>query len=165
MVHAIDTQLASQHKSRRWRLHNHYKTYPTKEQAVMNPPRGVKVPDWVLLCERFARFASEDFQVITFDFIWEYFIIYIILKLLFLLILQKISTRNKLNRSKNEIPPANGTKSMAREIHMVSSRLTDLCFLRFNLNFHLSNGFSPLSNFHVYYLWVIYLFVGYDNWF
>ncbi|PWA45595.1 Reticulon [Artemisia annua] len=64
-------------------------TYPNKEQALMNPPRGVKVPDWVLLCD---RFASEDFQ--------------------------KISTRNKLNPSKNEIPPANGTKSMARETHM-----------------------------------------------
>ncbi|GKD13406.1 Myb domain protein 62, partial [Tanacetum coccineum] len=75
-------------KSRRWRLHNHYKNYPTKEQAIMNPPRGVKIPDWVLLCD---RFASEDFQ--------------------------KISARNKMNRSKNLVPPAVGSKSMARVVH------------------------------------------------
>nr|GEY01425.1 putative transposase, Ptta/En/Spm, plant [Tanacetum cinerariifolium] len=59
MARAINSQLAIQHKSRRWRLHNHYKNYPTKEQAIMNPPRGVKIPDWVLLCD---RFASEDFE-------------------------------------------------------------------------------------------------------
>ncbi|GJT55073.1 hypothetical protein Tco_0990127, partial [Tanacetum coccineum] len=54
MARAINSQLASQHKSRRWRLHNHYKNYPTKEQAIMNPPRGVKIPDWEHLCDRFA---------------------------------------------------------------------------------------------------------------
>nr|GEZ68981.1 hypothetical protein [Tanacetum cinerariifolium] len=60
----------------------------SKCTAIMNPPRGVKIPDWVLLCD---RFASEDFE--------------------------KISARNKMNRSKNLVPLAVGLKSMARVVH------------------------------------------------
>nr|GEX50689.1 myb domain protein 62 [Tanacetum cinerariifolium] len=40
MARAINSQLASHNKSRRWRLHTHYKNYPIKEQAIMNPPKG-----------------------------------------------------------------------------------------------------------------------------
>ncbi|GKB46298.1 hypothetical protein Tco_0897051 [Tanacetum coccineum] len=33
--------------------------YPTKEEATTHPPNGVKVAEWVLLCD---RFASKEFQ-------------------------------------------------------------------------------------------------------
>ena len=48
---------------------------------------------------------------------------------------------------------------MAREIHMVSSRLTDLCFLRFNLNLYLSNG--QLWKFHHYLISMYNIFEFY----
>lgn len=62
MVRAIHTQLANQHKNRQYRLHLHFKKFPTKEEAINNPPNGVTNTDWVKLCQ---RFASEEFQVST----------------------------------------------------------------------------------------------------
>ncbi|GJU00485.1 hypothetical protein Tco_1110823 [Tanacetum coccineum] len=61
--------------------------YETMEEAMTHPPKGIEVSDWVLLCE---RFASEDFQ--------------------------KISEKNKKNRSKNLVPPTVGTRSLARRV-------------------------------------------------
>nr|GEX03161.1 pollen receptor-like kinase 4 [Tanacetum cinerariifolium] len=89
LARAIKTQLASHHRTRQYILHKHYLKYPTKEEAMTHPPNGVKVAEWVLLCD---RFASEEFQ--------------------------KISATNKQNRACNEVPPTVGTKSVARRIHM-----------------------------------------------
>ncbi|GKA06126.1 Myb domain protein 62 [Tanacetum coccineum] len=71
--------------------------YPTKEEATTHPPNGVKVAEWVLLCD---RFANEEFQ--------------------------KIATTNKKNRACNEVPPTVGTKSVARRIHMKRKRGKDV---------------------------------------
>ncbi|GJV67160.1 hypothetical protein Tco_1482669 [Tanacetum coccineum] len=60
MARAIKTQLASHHKTKQYILHKHYLRYPTKEEATTHPPNGVKVAEWVLLCD---RFASEEFQL------------------------------------------------------------------------------------------------------
>lgn len=89
MVRAIHTQLANQHKSRQYRLHLHFKKFPTIEEAINNPPNGVTNTDWVKLCQ---RFASEEFQ--------------------------NVSNRNKKNRSLNQVPPAVGTVSIARIVDM-----------------------------------------------
>ncbi|KAJ9539034.1 hypothetical protein OSB04_031767 [Centaurea solstitialis] len=59
MVRAINTQLASSHRNKQYRLHTHYKKFSTKYEAMRHPPIGIKVPDWVNLCE---RFACENFQ-------------------------------------------------------------------------------------------------------
>ncbi|KAJ9563434.1 hypothetical protein OSB04_008594 [Centaurea solstitialis] len=85
MVRAIDTQLANQHKTRRFGLHVYYKKFATKEDATRHPPNGINDIDWVKLCD---KFSSEEFQ--------------------------KISAKNKKNRSMNEVPPAVGTVSIAR---------------------------------------------------
>ncbi|GKA02389.1 Myb domain protein 62 [Tanacetum coccineum] len=96
MARAIKTQLASHHRTKQYILHKHYLRYPTKEEATTHPPNGVKVAEWVLLCD---RFASEEFQIPP---------------LIFGL---KISATNKHNRACNEVPPTVGTKSVARRIH------------------------------------------------
>ncbi|GJY97604.1 calcium/proton exchanger [Tanacetum coccineum] len=57
---------------------------------MMHPPDGVQTHDWVNLCE---RFASEAFQ--------------------------KISAKNKINRSFNKVPPAVGSLSVARRVDTV----------------------------------------------
>ncbi|KAI3728823.1 hypothetical protein L6452_17467 [Arctium lappa] len=86
MVRAIHTQLANQHKNKMYRLHVHYKKFSTKDEATRHPPNGITSNiDWVKLCE---EFASEEFQ--------------------------KMSAKNKENRSMNEVPPAVGTVSIAR---------------------------------------------------
>nr|GEW86128.1 retrotransposon protein, putative, Ty1-copia subclass [Tanacetum cinerariifolium] len=89
LVRAIKTQLASHHKTRQYILHKHYLKYPTKEEEMTHLPNGVKVSEWVLLCD---RFASKK--------------------------IQKISVTNKQNRACNEVPPTVSTKSVARRIHM-----------------------------------------------
>nr|GEW33496.1 hypothetical protein [Tanacetum cinerariifolium] len=89
LARAIKTQLASHHKTRQYILHKHCLKYPTKEEEMTHPPNGVKVAEWVLLCD---RFVSKEFQ--------------------------KISATNKRNRACNEVPPTVGTKSVARRIHM-----------------------------------------------
>ena len=65
MVLAINSQLANQHKNRQYRLHKHFKEFENKDEAIKNPPKGVKAKDWPKLCE---KFASEEFQVFTFFF-------------------------------------------------------------------------------------------------
>ena len=62
MEHAMQTQLASQHKNKHYKLHLRFQKYPSKEDAMMHHPNGVRTSDWVTLCE---RFASEEFQVIS----------------------------------------------------------------------------------------------------
>ena len=62
MEHAMQTQLASQHKNKQYKLHLRFQKYPSKEVAMMHPLDGVRTSDWVTLCE---RFASEEFQVIS----------------------------------------------------------------------------------------------------
>ncbi|GJY09751.1 hypothetical protein Tco_0377936, partial [Tanacetum coccineum] len=52
MARAIKTQLASHHRTKQYILHKHYLRYPTKEEATTHPPNGVKVAEWVLLCDR-----------------------------------------------------------------------------------------------------------------
>ncbi|KAJ9553513.1 hypothetical protein OSB04_017558 [Centaurea solstitialis] len=94
MVRAIHTQLGNQHKNRQFRLHVHYQKFATKEDATRHPPNGIKDIDWVKLCD---KFSSEEFQ--------------------------KISNKNKKNRSMNEVPPAVGTVSIARIVDKVSSLL------------------------------------------
>ncbi|CAH1452996.1 unnamed protein product [Lactuca virosa] len=89
MVRAIDTQLANQHKNREYRLHLHFKKFSTKEEAINHPPNGVINVDWVKLCQ---KFASEEFQ--------------------------KVSIRNKKNKSFNQVPPAVGTISIAMIVDM-----------------------------------------------
>ncbi|GJZ91765.1 Myb domain protein 62 [Tanacetum coccineum] len=84
---AMSSQLGYQHRNHQYKLHLHYKEYETMEEAMTHPPKGIEVSDWVLLCE---RFASEDFQ--------------------------KISEKNKKNRSKNLVPPTVGTRSFARRV-------------------------------------------------
>nr|GEY91905.1 myb domain protein 62 [Tanacetum cinerariifolium] len=88
-VDAIDSQLGNQHKNRQYRLHVIYNKFPTHEEALVDPPSGIELSDWVKLCE---KFASEKFQM--------------------------LSEQNKKNRSFNLIPPAVGTKSVARIIDM-----------------------------------------------
>ncbi|GKC55952.1 hypothetical protein Tco_1083550, partial [Tanacetum coccineum] len=90
MEQAMQKQLASQHKNKQYKLHLHFKKYPTKEAAMMHPPDGVRTRDWVNLCD---RFSSEAFQ--------------------------KISAKNKKNRSFNKVPPAVGSLSVARRVYMV----------------------------------------------
>ncbi|GKB24804.1 hypothetical protein Tco_0864205, partial [Tanacetum coccineum] len=51
LARAIKTQLASHHRTRQYILHKHYLKYPTKEEAMTHPLNGVKVAEWVLLCE------------------------------------------------------------------------------------------------------------------
>ncbi|GJV01832.1 hypothetical protein Tco_1335401 [Tanacetum coccineum] len=92
MRSAMSSQLGYQHRNHQYKLHLHYKEYETMEEAMTHPPKGIEVSDWVLLCE---RFASEDFQ--------------------------KISEKNKKNRSKNLVPPTVGTRSLARRVDEVSS--------------------------------------------
>ncbi|GKB39914.1 casein kinase II subunit alpha-2-like protein, partial [Tanacetum coccineum] len=87
MEHAMQIQLASQHKNKHYRLHIHIRKYPSKEAAMMHPLDGVQTRDWVNLCE---RFVSEAFQ--------------------------KISAKNKINRSFNKVPPAVGSLSVARRV-------------------------------------------------
>ncbi|GJV67347.1 Myb domain protein 62 [Tanacetum coccineum] len=87
MRSAMSSQLGYQHRNHQYKLHLHYKEYETMEEAMTHPPKGIEVSDWVLLCE---RFASEDFQ--------------------------KISEKNKKNRSKNLVPPTVGTRSLARRV-------------------------------------------------
>ncbi|GKC63869.1 Myb domain protein 62, partial [Tanacetum coccineum] len=87
MRSAMSSQLGYQHRNHQYKLHIHYKEYETMEEAMTHPPKGIEVSDWVLLCE---RFASEDFQ--------------------------KISGKNKKNRSKNLVPPTVGTRSLARRV-------------------------------------------------
>ncbi|GJW48102.1 Myb domain protein 62 [Tanacetum coccineum] len=87
MEDAYVSQLGYQHRNHQYKLHIHYKEYETMEEAMTHPPKGIEVSDWVLLCE---RFASEDFQ--------------------------KISEKNKKNRSKNLVPPTVGTRSLARRV-------------------------------------------------
>ncbi|GKA72994.1 integrase, catalytic region, zinc finger, CCHC-type containing protein [Tanacetum coccineum] len=87
MRSAMSSQLGYQHRNHQYKLHIHYKEYETMEEAMTHPPKGIEVSDWVLLCE---RFASEDFQ--------------------------KISEKNKKNRSKNLVPPTVGTRSLARRV-------------------------------------------------
>ncbi|GJY11386.1 reverse transcriptase domain-containing protein [Tanacetum coccineum] len=89
MEQAMQKQLASQHKNKQYKLHLHFKKYPTKEAAMMHPPDGVRTRDWVNLCD---RFSSEAFQ--------------------------KISAKNKKNRSFNKVPPAVGSLSVARRVYM-----------------------------------------------
>nr|KAJ0189788.1 hypothetical protein LSAT_V11C800430690 [Lactuca sativa] len=89
MVRAIDTQLANQHKNRQYRLHLHFKKFSTKEKAINHPPNDVINVDWVKPCH---KFASEEFQ--------------------------KVSIRNKKNKSFNQVPPAVGTVSIARIVDM-----------------------------------------------
>ncbi|XP_052620072.1 uncharacterized protein LOC128125834 [Lactuca sativa] len=89
MVRAIDTQLANQHKNRQYRLHLHFKKFSTKEEAINHPPNGVINVDWVKL---YQKFASEEFQ--------------------------KVSIRNKKNKSFNQVPPAVDTISIARIVDM-----------------------------------------------
>ncbi|GJY36283.1 protein STRUBBELIG-receptor family 8 [Tanacetum coccineum] len=88
MEHAMQKQLASQHKNKKYKLHLHFKKYPSKEAAMMHPPDGVRTRDWVNLCD---RFASKAFQ--------------------------KISAKNKKNRSFNKVPPAVGSLSVARRVY------------------------------------------------
>nr|GEW11186.1 reverse transcriptase domain-containing protein [Tanacetum cinerariifolium] len=88
-VDAIDSQLGNQHKNRQYRLHVIYFKFPTHEEALVDPPSGIELPDWVKLCD---KFASEKFQM--------------------------LNEQNKKNRSFNLIPPAVGTKSVARRIDM-----------------------------------------------
>ncbi|GJV27437.1 hypothetical protein Tco_1383885 [Tanacetum coccineum] len=97
LARSIKTQLASHHRTRQYILHKHYLKYPTKEEAMTHPPNGVKVAEWVLLCD---RFGSEEFQIPP---------------LIFGL---KISATIKQNRACNEVLPTIGTKSVARRIHM-----------------------------------------------
>ncbi|GKD43358.1 hypothetical protein Tco_1268003, partial [Tanacetum coccineum] len=52
MEHAMLKQQASQHKNKQYKLHLHFKKYPTKEAAMMHPPDGVRTRDWVNLCDR-----------------------------------------------------------------------------------------------------------------
>ncbi|GJW58374.1 Myb domain protein 62 [Tanacetum coccineum] len=87
MRSVMSSQLGYQHRNHQYKLHLHYKEYETMEEATTHPPKGIEVSDWVLLCE---RFASEDFQ--------------------------KISEKNKKNRSKNLVPPTVGTRSLARRV-------------------------------------------------
>nr|GFA19432.1 hypothetical protein [Tanacetum cinerariifolium] len=49
---SIGTQLASQHRSRKCRLHKHYQKYPTKEEVTTHPPDGIMVSNWVVLYEK-----------------------------------------------------------------------------------------------------------------
>ncbi|GKE55776.1 hypothetical protein Tco_1494961, partial [Tanacetum coccineum] len=56
---AIDSQLGNQHKNRLYRLHVLYKKFPTHEEALLDPPSVIELPDWVQLCD---KFASEKFQ-------------------------------------------------------------------------------------------------------
>nr|GEX26076.1 hypothetical protein [Tanacetum cinerariifolium] len=60
-----------------------------KRSALVDPPNGIELFDWVKLCD---KFASEKFQM--------------------------LSEQNKKNHSFNLIPPAVGTKSVARRIDM-----------------------------------------------
>ncbi|PWA48745.1 hypothetical protein CTI12_AA489200 [Artemisia annua] len=89
MVHAIDSQLGNQHRSRQYLFHLHYREYATKEEAINHPPQGIRARDWVKLCE---KFASKKFQ--------------------------EMSARNKKNRAANELPPTVGSVSVARIIDM-----------------------------------------------
>nr|GEW95436.1 hypothetical protein [Tanacetum cinerariifolium] len=59
LARAIKTQLASHHRTRQYILHKHYLKYPTKKEAMTHQPNGVKVAEWVLLCD---RFGSKEFQ-------------------------------------------------------------------------------------------------------
>nr|GEW57080.1 putative reverse transcriptase domain-containing protein [Tanacetum cinerariifolium] len=88
-VDAIDSQLGNQHKNRQYMLHVIYNKFPTHVEALVDPPSGIELSDWVKLCD---KFASEKFQM--------------------------LSEQNKKNRSFNLIPPAVGTKSVARRIDM-----------------------------------------------
>nr|GEZ40090.1 myb domain protein 62 [Tanacetum cinerariifolium] len=88
-VDAIDSQLRNQHKNRQYRFHVIYNKFPTHEEALVDPPSGIELSDWVKLCD---KFASEKFQM--------------------------LSEQNKKNRSFNLIPPDVGTKSVARRIDM-----------------------------------------------
>nr|GEY07241.1 hypothetical protein [Tanacetum cinerariifolium] len=88
MEQAMQKQLVSQHKNKQYKSHLHFKKYPTKEAVMMHPPDGVRTRDWVNLCD---RFASEAFQ--------------------------KISAKNKKNRSFNKVPPAVGSLSVARRVY------------------------------------------------
>ncbi|KAJ9538672.1 hypothetical protein OSB04_031405 [Centaurea solstitialis] len=108
MVRAINTQLASSHRNKQYRLHTHYKKLSTKDEAMRHPSIGIKVPDWVNLCE---RFACENFQVLIFHIFLV--LLYLVDKEHFQIIilynyelcnLQKISSKNKKNRSFNEVP-------------------------------------------------------------
>ncbi|GKB06381.1 Myb domain protein 62 [Tanacetum coccineum] len=87
MRSAMSSQLGYQHRNHQYKLHLPYKEYETMDEAMTHPPKGIEVSDWVLLCE---RFASEDFQ--------------------------KISGKDKKNRSKNLVPPTVGTRSLARRV-------------------------------------------------
>ncbi|GKA29564.1 Myb domain protein 62 [Tanacetum coccineum] len=87
MRSAMSSQLGYQHRNHQYKLHLHYKEYETMKEAMTDPPKGIEVSDWVLLCE---SFASEDFQ--------------------------KISEKNKKNRSKNLVPPTVGTRPFARRV-------------------------------------------------
>ncbi|GKD50000.1 Myb domain protein 62, partial [Tanacetum coccineum] len=88
MEQTMQKQLAIQHKNKQYKLHLHLKKYPTKEAAMMHPLDGVRTHDWVNLCD---RFASEAFQ--------------------------KISAKNKKNRSFNKVLPAVGSLSIARRVY------------------------------------------------
>nr|GEV53922.1 myb domain protein 62 [Tanacetum cinerariifolium] len=107
-VDAIDSQLGNQHKNRQYRLHVIYNKFPTYEEALVDPPSGIELSDWVKLCD---KFASEKFQM--------------------------ISEQNKKNHSFNLIPPIVGKKSVARRIDMNKLRSeeaagsgtpTEICF-------------------------------------
>nr|GEX05113.1 myb domain protein 62 [Tanacetum cinerariifolium] len=56
---SIGTQLVSQHRSRKCRLHKHYQKYPTKEEATTHPPDGIMVADWVVLYEKKIRTTNK----------------------------------------------------------------------------------------------------------
>ncbi|GKB79600.1 hypothetical protein Tco_0946495 [Tanacetum coccineum] len=88
MEHAMLKQQASQHKNKQYKLHLHFKKYPSKEAAMMHLPDGIRTCDWVNLCD---RFASEAFQ--------------------------KISAKNKKNRSFNKVPPTVGSLLVARRVY------------------------------------------------
>ncbi|GJS89628.1 hypothetical protein Tco_0772264 [Tanacetum coccineum] len=51
LARAMKTQLATHHRTRQYILHKHYQKYPTKDEATTHLPNGVKVAEWVLLCD------------------------------------------------------------------------------------------------------------------
>ncbi|GJV89689.1 Myb domain protein 62 [Tanacetum coccineum] len=138
MRNAMSSQLGNQHRNHQYKLHLHYKEYETKEEAMTHPPKGIKVSDWVKLCE---RFSSESFQIA----IKVMYLPHILLAAMAssrrivsilatgaktssksmpcsfdceVVVLLKISNKNKKNRSLNEFPPTVGTLSLARRVDM-----------------------------------------------